>query len=107
MTQPPWADRRRINNKQDEINWARRRGGTTQPNSGRTWFRKADVRDEDYLWDAKETERGSFTISLREWEKLTRQARRENGRMPGYKVTFVKESGKRVELIIIPIPEDS
>jgi hypothetical protein len=104
MNFPPWADRRRIDNKRDELDWTRRTGGQQQPNSGRSWFRKADVRDEDYLWDCKETERKSFTIVLSQWEKLTRQARREAGRLPGYKVTFVKDNGKRVELIIIPIP---
>jgi hypothetical protein len=107
MSIPPWADRRRLDNKRDELDWTRRTGGYQQPNSGRTWFRKADVRDEDYLWDCKETEKGSYTINLKEWEKLGRQARKENGRMPGLKVTFVKGNGKKVELIIIPVPEES
>lgn len=104
MNEPPWANRKRLDNQKDERDWKKRQGGQLQPNSGRSWVRKADVRDEDYLWDCKQTERGSFTISLRKWEDLVKQAQKENGRMAGYKVTFVKEGGKRVELIIIPIP---
>src|SRR5262245_28195479 len=90
----------RLDNRKDERDWARRRNGVTQPNSGRMWHRKADVRDAELLTDTKQTERGSFTITVANWRKLEREAIRER-RVPCIKISFL-DSGRDLELIVLP-----
>jgi hypothetical protein len=99
---PPWAKRllKRLDNKKDEQDWATRTGGTTQPNSGRNWHRKLDVRNDEFLVDCKETERASYTITVGQWEDLKRQANTER-RSPMLKISFLQGNGKKVELVVV------
>ena len=49
--------------------------------SGAFWSRKGDVRSEDYLVEAKTTQKGSFTLRKDVWEKIRKEALLD-GRMP-------------------------
>lgn len=97
---PKWLDTKRTNNVKDEKAWADRRGGRTQQNSGRSWYAKADVRDNILLTDTKETERNSFTISREMWQTITNHARREH-RVPCLKVKLI--GNPNLEFIVLPV----
>jgi len=97
---PPWANRPRLNNKLDEKNWAQRTGGQIQPNSGRRWDRKGDTRNEEFLTDCKETQRGSYTLTVKAWKQLEKQARVER-RSPMLKIKFLTQQGP-LEVVVIP-----
>lgn len=96
---PKWLDKKRTDNVKDEKAWAKRRGGRTQNNSGRSWYAKADVRDSLFLTDTKETERNSFTVSREMWETLTNYAR-ANHRIPCFKVKLI--GNPDLEFVVLP-----
>jgi hypothetical protein len=97
---PPWAKRKKLNNKKDEQDWAQRTGGVAQPSSGRLWHRKADTRNDEFLTDCKETERGSYTITVKDWRQLLAWANKER-RSPMLKIKFVTDQGI-LELVVVP-----
>lgn len=101
MNLPKWVGRRELDNEKDEKDWANRRGGRVQLSSGRFWFAKRDVKDDSFLTDCKETQRGSFTIQRAEWEALTRHAHKEH-LIPCYKIKFVSGNAKPIEVIVLP-----
>ena len=42
--------------------------------SGRTWSDKGDVKTRDWMIDSKYTEKKSYSVSLKTWDKLYEQA---------------------------------
>lgn len=49
--------------------------------SGAFWSHKGDVRSEDFLVEAKTTEKASYSLKKEIWEKIRREALLD-GRMP-------------------------
>lgn len=91
------AKNRRKRSKKQEKRWAEKVGGKVQPASGATPFAKGDVRAgskeflESFLWELKYTDKGSYRISLKGWDKIRREAYlSEGGQLPGFKVEFSK-----------------
>lgn len=101
MSRPKWADKPAKDAKAHEKSWAKARGGKPQPNSGRFWHAKMDVKDEELLTDNKQTERLSYTIRLQDWKELMRQASQE-GLAPCLQITFVRAMGPPVNLVVLP-----
>jgi hypothetical protein len=58
-------------------------GGTRNAGSGSGWVRKADVRNVDYLIEAKTTENKGYRLTLQELLTLGHQADVE-GRTPAF-----------------------
>lgn len=56
-------------------------GGRPTPGSGAFWSRKGDARADDLLVEAKMTDKASYSISLRVWDKIRREALLD-GRLP-------------------------
>jgi len=100
MSIPKWANKPTKDNKKHEQAWAKARGGNPQPNSGRFWHAKFDVKDDELLTDNKQTERGSFSIRVAEWRLLQRAASRE-GLAPCLQITFITEQGP-VDMVVLP-----
>ena len=49
-------------------------GGRTVPASGAFWARKGDARNEDFLVEAKRTDKASISIKKQVWDKIRREA---------------------------------
>ena len=64
-------------------------GGYRQPASGALEGMKGDIRLDTFLLDSKETETGTLILSVKEFTKITREAR-ECGREPGLIATLHK-----------------
>jgi hypothetical protein len=99
-TVPKWADKPNKDNKKHEQDWAKARGGRAQPNSGRFWHAKMDVKDGELLTDNKQTEKGSYTIKLQDWLLLQRTAASE-GLAPCLQITFLRSDGSPVNLVVL------
>ena len=57
-------------------------GGKCQPGSGACWGAKGDIRCDDYLIEAKYTDADSYSFSLKTWDKIEKEAYREDLRIP-------------------------
>lgn len=55
--------------------------GRTVPASGAFWSRKGDARSDEYLVEAKRTDRASISIKREVWDKIRREAILD-GRVP-------------------------
>jgi hypothetical protein len=53
---------------------ARRPGGSRQVNSGRHWFSKRDVRLNGFLVEARITDKDSYRIERKEFERIIKDA---------------------------------
>lgn len=49
-------------------------GGRRTPRSGGLWYSKGDSRCEKYLIENKQTEKESFSVSVKLWKKIEREA---------------------------------
>jgi hypothetical protein len=67
--------------EKQERRLAEKSGGTTTAASGAFWTRKGDVRSADLLIETKQTERQSWSITRKIWDKIRREALLD-GRMP-------------------------
>lgn len=90
------ANRRKRSRKQEK-RWAEKVGGKVQSASGAMPFAKGDVRAgskeflESFLWELKYTDKGSYRITLKEWDKIRQEAYlSEGGQLPGFKIEFSK-----------------
>lgn len=57
-------------------------GGRTVLASGALWFSKADIRNSRFLCEAKTTEKSSYRLYLKTWEKIYHEANRDGLREP-------------------------
>ena len=73
MTELPWKTKLKPRHQRQEQD-IERRGGTTHPASGRIWRFKRDGKLYDFLIEARTTEQDSYSISLKEWETITKEA---------------------------------
>lgn len=49
-------------------------GGRRQKGSGNYWSSPGDVKAEDFLIDSKQTDKASYSISKKTWDKLYEEA---------------------------------
>lgn len=49
-------------------------GGQVQKGSGNFWAKPGDVKTNRFLIDSKQTEKKSYSISLKTWDKLYEEA---------------------------------
>ena len=73
--------------KKQERKTARRYGGRTSPGSGNKWGWRGDVKTDIFLIDDKTTDKKSFSIPQKMWEKIRSEALKEQ-RRPALKITF-------------------
>jgi hypothetical protein len=73
MADKPW--------KKQEKRLAKKVSGSRPAASGAFWTRKGDVRSEDLLIEAKQTDKKSFSLVGTVWDKIRREALLD-GRMP-------------------------
>jgi len=71
----------RKRSKQQEDRIAQEMGGLVVPASGSFWARKGDARTDDYLVEAKYTDKASFSIKRAIWDKIRKEALLD-GRIP-------------------------
>lgn len=57
-------------------------GGRVTIGSGNLWFNKGDVRNKDYLIEAKITGENYYPLSLSTWEKIRKEAILDGLRIP-------------------------
>ncbi len=88
-------DQRIRRSRAQEKRVAKRLGGTVNSGSGNGPWRKGDVRSDDYLVEAKRTDKASWSFKLSEWETIRRSALME-GRTP----MICLELGSRRFLIV-------
>lgn len=60
--------------QKQERDIARDLGGAVTPASGAFWSWKGDARSEEYLVEAKRTDKASISIKKLVWEKIRREA---------------------------------
>jgi len=75
------------------------RGGKVTPRSGAGWMKKADVRSERFLYEAKTTGTKSYSLTAVNLEKLRKQAY-ESGRECG--IMVIQLGGR--EYAVLPMP---
>jgi hypothetical protein len=102
-SEPKWWDSKhklkeqnRRSKKQEEKR-AKQQGGKRQSGSGSSYRAPQDVRTPDYLEQLKYTDAVSFSIKVKEWLNLRRDAL-NTGRAPRMVIDFEKHG---VRLIII------
>lgn len=105
MSLPAWWDKaerrdRNARSKKQEKKIARRTGGRVQAGSGSSWRRPQDVVEEGHVVQAKFTDKPSFTISMKEWAGIRKDAY-ALGRSPKMEIEFQKH---KVKLVITEEP---
>jgi hypothetical protein len=60
--------------EKQEKRLAKQVSGTRPAASGAFWTRKGDVRTEDLLIEAKQTDKASYSIKKQIWDKIRREA---------------------------------
>jgi hypothetical protein len=66
---------------------AKRLNGKVQPGSGNQWGHRRDVISKEHLAEAKWTDSNSFSLDLKDWKYLCKQARLQ-GRIPLYALEY-------------------
>ena len=84
-----------------EIKDAKLFGGRRTPRSGGLWFAKGDSKSDNYLIENKTTDKESFSVSVKLWEKINREALLSK-RIPMISI----EMGKgKLELIVLSMED--
>lgn len=78
-----------------EINDAKEFGGSVNKSSGNQWYKPGDVTTDLFLIDSKQTEKKSYSISIKTWEKLYGEA------LFSFKIPFLSLKMKNTELIVL------
>ena len=81
--------------ERQERHVAKATGGKRNAGSGSGWLHPNDIRQEDFLWECKQTDGKSISIKLDDWEKLRKNAYL-SGRRPGMHLQI----GRRRLLVI-------
>lgn len=94
--------RRRRATKQ-EVRLADLVGGKAQAGSGAVWSAKGDVKQEEFLFENKYTDKESFRVSIDLWQEIEKKAMiAESGRKPAMHL----EIGKSKTRLIVLSEED-
>jgi hypothetical protein len=72
-------------------------GGRVTPRSGGMWSFPGDVKTDDFLIDAKTTDKKSYSLTVETWRKLYSQALKSQ-RLPLLSIQLVKEN---VEVVVL------
>lgn len=57
-------------------------GGRVTPASGALWGAKGDVKSDLFLAECKTTEKPAYPLTLKTWTKISKEALKENFRLP-------------------------
>lgn len=68
--------------KKQEERIAKDIGGKTVVASGALWGAKADVRNDNYLVEAKYTDTNHYTLNVKTWNKIAKEAIKDGLRVP-------------------------
>lgn len=68
--------------KKQESKVAKEIGGKVTIASGALYFQKADIRSEEFLIEAKTTEKSFYSLNIQIWNKIEKEALRDNLRTP-------------------------
>lgn len=83
-----------------EASEAKRDGAKLQPNSGRGANKKGDAILQPFLIDYKEYA-ASFSVSVSNWAKLSRDAILKGRLQPAFKLVLGKEEDRKVRVWVI------
>lgn len=72
----------REKSQKQEKRTAKQFNGLTQIASGAIWSMKADVRSVDYLIENKYTDSNFYTLNIKTWNKIFKEATNDNLRIP-------------------------
>ena len=75
-------DERRASSRKQEKSVASEIGGRTTPASGALWGSKADVRSDIFLVECKTTKNRYYTLNVKTWEKIKKEAISDGLRVP-------------------------
>lgn len=78
--------------KKQESRIAKQIQGKVTPASGGKWFCKADVRNDKYLVEAKYTDTNYYTLNVRTWNKIAKEAIKDGLRVPVMCIDIKKKS---------------
>lgn len=91
MPLPPWWDKRRESqnrrSRAQERSIASEAGGRTHPGSGSSWRKPRDISTDEFLVEAKYTDKAGYPLNVAEWEALRRDALRA-GKEPVLVIDF-------------------
>lgn len=73
--------------RENEKKKVRLYGGRRTPGSGNKWGFKGDIKGDVFLFEDKHTDRKSFSITEKLWNKAKKEALLES-RRPAFRVTF-------------------
>lgn len=78
-----------------EVSDAKSFGGKRVKGSGNKWNAPGDVKTDTFLIDSKQTEKKSYSISLKTWDKLCSEA------LFSYRIPLLSIQIKDKELIVM------
>ncbi|SRR6266540_2661805 len=70
----PWREQTKPRHQRQEQRLGKSQGGKSHPASGRLWRWKRDGRLFDFLIEARDTESGAYSVSLKEWKTIEKEA---------------------------------
>src|SRR3712207_382137 len=82
--------------QKQEKRTAKEFGGKTVIASGALWSCKGDVRTDDFLIENKFTDKGYYSLKASIWEKITKEATKDNFRIPLMQIDI-----KNLSLVVI------
>ena len=98
--------RKKKRSKKQEKGWAKRNiGGRERPASGAKWYAKGDVEsgegDYKFLWENKYTDKQSFRVTSKDWQKIKEEALKE-GKIPGMAIQLRPQvTHEQEDLVVI------
>src|SRR3712207_7142379 len=87
--------------QKQEKRTAKEFGGKTVIASGALWSCKGDVRTDDFLIENKFTDKGYYSLKASIWEKITKEATKDNFRIPLMQIDI-----KNLSLVVIARSEE-
>jgi len=75
--------------------------GRTTPATGARWHSKGDVRSDKFLVECKITEKRSYSLPLKVWEKILNEARRDGFRTPAMCIEVHGNLGDPIVLAVL------
>lgn len=91
--------------QEKERKGASKMGARQTPRSGGLWFAKGDYKDDNFLYDAKDTGNSRFAVTSKIWKKLRKEALL-SGRMPALAIEFCDDSDKEKKIKLVVLDED-
>jgi hypothetical protein len=89
-----WQKKRKWKNKEKRD--AKDFCGTRTPRSGGFWNKPGDVSQEDFLFDCKETDKKSYSVTIDTLKKIQHESLKNN-KMPALSI----ELGDKTEFVVL------